>query len=388
MIEAQLEGLNMVTEYVRQDFPLTTSFIKELHALITRAQTFYDATDALGRPLRARLTHGKYKTLANNVRLDDGTLLEFAPPEQINGEMERLVEWYNGMGDVHPIVSAAWLHHRFVQIHPFQDGNGRVARALTQLSLERHRYPPLVVDRSNRGDYLEKLDRANDGDLTPLGRLFAKLAMRSIRRELEEPIPGPIPQTAREVARAFHQRLERKRHQEAEQKEVAAQLRAQQLYGRIVAWLEDEEEHLRNTFDQQMLTAWTAGATPDDPSSTWWRHQIIETAKQAEHYADLSKPWWRMLKVKVDGHQLRFVISIHHVGSRRTGVMAITSFGDIRIPDEEASSHENSFVETSRDAFTFTYDENVEDRSEELYEWLNASWSIALWKLMDQTVGR
>ena len=197
MLEAQMEGLEMAIEYVRRQFPLTTSFIRELHALITRSQHYYDATDALGRPIESVLTHGKFKTLANNVRRGDGSLLEFAPPEQVAGEIERLVEWYNDMSDVHPIVSAAWLHHRFVQIHPFQDGNGRVARALTLFSLGRAQDPPLVVDRKDRDDYLAALDSANDGDLTPLGRLFARLSMRSIRQEMEESDHRPGSKAAR-----------------------------------------------------------------------------------------------------------------------------------------------------------------------------------------------
>ena len=172
MLEAQLEGLQMVTDYVREDHPLTTSFIKQLHALITRAQTHYDATDTLGRPFQARLDHGTYKVFSNNVHRSDGSLLEFAPPEQVDGEIERLVEICNSMQEVHPVVSAAWLHHRFVQIHPFQDGNGRVARALTLLPLERNQFPPIVVDRHNYDRYIEALDQANDGDLVSLGRLI------------------------------------------------------------------------------------------------------------------------------------------------------------------------------------------------------------------------
>ena len=193
MLQAQMEGLEMVSEYVREGFPLTTSLVRELHALITRAQEFYDATDALGRSIQTRLTQGRFKTLPNNVILSDGSLLAFAPPEQVNGEIERLVEWYNGMDDVHPVVSAVWLHHRFVQIHPFQDGNGRVARALMLLSLGRHEYPLIVVDRKSRDAYLKALDKANDGDLTPLGLVFTKLAMRSIHCEIGEPISGGPP---------------------------------------------------------------------------------------------------------------------------------------------------------------------------------------------------
>ena len=179
-------GLEMVVEYARDDRSLTTSFIKELHALTTRAQAYYDATDSLGRPFQAFLQRGSYKTLPNNVQRSDGSLLEFAPPEQVAGEIERLVETYNAMDLLHPVVSAAWLHHRFVQIHPFQDGNGRVARALTLLAFEQRHYAPMVVDRDSRAGYLQALDEANAGDLVPLGRLFTELAMRCIRREMEE----------------------------------------------------------------------------------------------------------------------------------------------------------------------------------------------------------
>lgn len=73
MLEAQSTGLEFVIEYVRDDLRLTTSFIKELHALITRAQIEYDATDALGRRVRPKLNHGSFKTLPNNVRFADGS---------------------------------------------------------------------------------------------------------------------------------------------------------------------------------------------------------------------------------------------------------------------------------------------------------------------------
>ena len=391
MLGAQIEGLDLVTEYVRENYPLTTSFVKQLHALITRAQSHYQATDTLGGSVRARLNHGSFKVLPNNVKLADGSLLEFAPPEQVDGEMERLVEWYNGMGDVHPVVSAAWLHHRFVQIHPFQDGNGRVARALTLLSLGRDRYPPLVVDRDSRDRYLQSLDRANEGDLTPLCRLFTKLAMRSTRSELEEPIPDPGPQTAGEVARAFARRLERKRRARAVQRELAAHIRARQLHALIEYWVKEAGDDLTGVFHEQELSVRTETdeATPDDPRTKWWRYQIIQSAKRAEYYADLSSDtWWTRLRVTVNRLRLQFITSMHHVGSSRTGVMAITSFGDVRIlSGEESPSHEETFILTSWDAFTFSHDEEVEDRTAELYEWLDQSLAVALQELMRRTLG-
>jgi fido (protein-threonine AMPylation protein) len=86
--------------------------------------------------------------------------------------MESLLAIFEQTWDAHPVVRSAWLHHRFVCVHPFQDGNGRVARALTLLVLLRNHYAPLVVDRNQRADYLDALDEANEGDLRPLVRLF------------------------------------------------------------------------------------------------------------------------------------------------------------------------------------------------------------------------
>lgn len=390
MLEAQLEGLDMATEYVREDRPLTSSFIKQLHALITRAQPDYEATDQFGRVVRTELNHGSFKTWCNNVKLADGVLLEFAPPLQVNGEIERLVEWYGNMDGVHPVVSAAWLHHRFVQIHPFQDGNGRVARVLTFLSLERRQYPPLVVDRDRRDRYLDALDQANGGDLAPLGRLFAKLAMRSIRRELEEPVPEPLPQTAIEFARFHARKLRRQEQEETERKESNVRIRARQLHGRIEDWLKAAGEGLKKEYikENRKVDIRTDKASPGSKRDGWWRWQIIQSAKRAEHWADLrSSKWWAQLEVKINGVRTRFTASIHHVGSPRTGVMAITSFGDIQ-DGGKSSSYEDHFIETSSDAFTFTHDEEVEDRAEELYEWLDQSLAAALMELSRRTLGR
>ena len=73
-----------------------------------------------------------------------------------------------------PEVEAAWLHHRFAQMHPFEDGNGRVARALTVAVFLRGDYLVLVIrDEEHRDPYLDALEAADDGDLEALVDLFA-----------------------------------------------------------------------------------------------------------------------------------------------------------------------------------------------------------------------
>ncbi|MDE3194864.1 MAG: Fic family protein [Acidobacteriota bacterium] len=77
---------------------------------------------------------------------------EYCPPEHVASEMDALIAMHTEQTSrgVQPYVEAAWLHHAFTQIHPFQDGNGRVARALAALVLIRAGYFPFVVTRDER----------------------------------------------------------------------------------------------------------------------------------------------------------------------------------------------------------------------------------------------
>ena len=392
-IQAQLAGLELAIGFVRDGRALSSAFIKELHALITSTQDAYDATDSLGRNVKTRLNHGSFKNWPNNVKRADGSILEFAPPEQVTGEIERLIQLYGEMAyKVHPIVSASWLHHRFVQIHPFQDGNGRVARALVLLPLEREHYPPIVVGRLDRDRYLNALDTANSGDLAPFSRLFAKFAMRSIRGELEKPIPAAAPQTAKEAIRAFALAWHQKEKAKTEQRKLGVRIRPQEMHARIQAWMKEAGDDLEASFKEQgrEIKIDARAAEPDSDNADLWRRQIIKTAKQSGHYADLSSDkWWQTLQVEINGFRLQFVVSIHHVGSPRTGVMAVTSFGRIqyRIQGTDYGVAKD-FVETSWDAFSFSHDKEVENRTQDLCDWLDQSLATALRELSIRVLGR
>lgn len=131
------------------------------------------------------IKRGEYKSLPNNPRRPDGEVHAYGPPEWTKEEMEALIHMYRDAELIHtPEVKSAWLHHRFTQIHPFQDGNGRVARALASLVFLREGLFPLVIRESDRKEYICALETADAGNLGPTITLFARRQRDAILKAL------------------------------------------------------------------------------------------------------------------------------------------------------------------------------------------------------------
>jgi len=179
--------LNGLFDFVARRRELSTSYIKEIHQAFTRNQHTTEAVDQFGKVISVELLKGEWKRAPNNPTKSDGSIHQYCPPEHVASEMDNLVSWHNehiGLG-VPPEVEAAWLHHRFTQIHPFQDGNGRIARALASLVLIRAKFFPLVMVRESRSDYIDALQHADKlDDLRPLVELIAKHQESTITRAI------------------------------------------------------------------------------------------------------------------------------------------------------------------------------------------------------------
>jgi len=384
-ITAQFDALSFLADAEQRGQPLTPFFIRQLHQLITTTQSTYDATDALGQAVDAPLHRGQWKTQPNHVRRPDGTLLEYTPPEHVQSEIDRLTELFEASSDAHPIVRAAWLHHRFICIHPFKDGNGRVARALVLLVLLAANYSPLVVDRTRRDEYLRTLDAANDGDLLPLIRLFAQLEIVALRSELEVPAPSPrVGQTAVDVAESVVERLRGVKLGTDEARAAAVASVAESVRARVESELSEQAARLKGAFLQldPKANAWTASAKPPDKRAKYWRIQLIDAARAVSFFTNLNDgTWWVQLSVSALGVELRYVVATQKVGHGETGVVAVTVFAESVVPRAPEADWEPPAAlirPTSADSVTLTEKDSVDDRWAEICEVIERTLAAAV----------
>lgn len=164
------EAIHFVDELVSKVEDINEQNIKAIHQLVLNR---IDSPAA-----------GAYRT-ANVLITGAG----FVPPDHfhLREEMAGLLEWHKSDARMlHPIDRAAQLHTRFVEIHPFKDGNGRTARLLLNLELMRDGYPVAIILREDRLEYFDALEKACvERDYSDFTRMVARCVARSLDLYLE-----------------------------------------------------------------------------------------------------------------------------------------------------------------------------------------------------------
>lgn len=165
-IEGHDDAVKAIEEAVEEGDALNQAFIRNLHSILLKEPYEMPAESPDGHRTMRPISVGQYKTMPNNVRTQTGEMHYFAPPDQVQSMMSDLIDWCRekeAEGE-HAIVIAATFHYRFVQIHPFDDGNGRMARLLTNLILMRHGYTIAMVQRDGRDRYIAEIEQAQATD--------------------------------------------------------------------------------------------------------------------------------------------------------------------------------------------------------------------------------
>ena len=158
-------ALKMVNEEIQlKEMPLTQHFIRTLHRTLLREDYTVYRNLPGGMQTSYTVHAGQYKTRPNSVITRYGDRFDYASPEETPALMTDLVDWYNQAeqeGKLSPVELAALFHYRYIRIHPFEDGNGRIARLMVNFILARHGYPMIVVRSRNKSEYLEALHSAD-----------------------------------------------------------------------------------------------------------------------------------------------------------------------------------------------------------------------------------
>lgn len=333
---------------------------------------------------------GRFKEYPNNPKRPDGSLHEYCPPIHVDSEVDKLIAWLNEYEHDDPVLVAAWLHHRFTQVHPYQDGNGRVARALTTLVLLKSDLLPLVVDRDLRVEYIDSLERADGGELADLAKIFARLERAAILQALSVDADADISHQ-RSLTSAVLQSLKQKFGKRREAKD--AELR--QVNGVALALrthakrlLENTSHDLKDAMSQMAETeVRVLEGGSDRDTAHWYKYEVVKSANDTGKYANFSENhYFARATVRSGREQLVFVTSLHHVGRELSGVMEATAFARLASFEEsdERKLISQDFSLCSPEPFVFTYQTEADGISEPFSRWLDTALAVALKEFGDR----
>ena len=202
LIRSQLRAYEYIVDFATGQQAITEAWVRELHETICAGQSEYTVHTPVGRQTRA-LPLGRYKEEPNHVLTPAGGVHSYCPVHDTPSEMHRLVAEVksDAFQAAHPIVQAAFAHHALTAIHPFSDGNGRVARAMASVFTCRAASVPLLILTEHKVAYFQALAEADQRKLRPFLeftlargvdalRLGAEALRRARRPSLDEALGG------------------------------------------------------------------------------------------------------------------------------------------------------------------------------------------------------
>lgn len=156
------EAFDLMIELVHAKKKISQEIIQQIHEFV----------------MKGLINHpGQYRT--ENVRI---TCAKIRPPSyhEIINLLDDYIQDIQTL-KIQTIKKAAYIHHEFVRIHPFIDGNGRVARLLTNFYLMKKGFPPIIIQKENRKKYYTSLKKADHGDLSDLATFIARTVNESLQ---------------------------------------------------------------------------------------------------------------------------------------------------------------------------------------------------------------
>ncbi len=382
IIQDQQQAIEGLFDFVKGNQPFSEHFIRSMHEKFVAHQDTVEAQTPKGEIITVPLLKGAYKKHPNNPKKSDGKIHLYCPPEFVIDEMERLITLYDKYNElkIAPEVLSAWLHHRFTQIHPFQDGNGRIARAIATLVFLKAGLFPLVIRESDRETYLNALEKADNDDISDLVKLFAKrqrdciLSALSTQQQVEKSgFAEQIFSNGLKLLQAKHS----KKKAEIIQVYALADALQNTLIQKLKEYGQTFSEGLEHNNHKHGAVA-SESKNNDEEKNYYFRNEIIKIAKKHDYYADTKhyKSWSRLI-INTDSI-FEIIFSIHGVGHSDNGVMAISGFTFEKNMSEDKIPSAINIKSAQQDVFVFNYLEKEKEVMERFGEWFKESFVIAL----------
>ncbi|MCC5877496.1 MAG: Fic family protein [Candidatus Sumerlaeia bacterium] len=368
-----LEGL---FAFISDQRDLSVSYIRELHQQLCASQDTVVGMDPQGNRVEKKLRKGDWKKMPNNPHRQDGSVHEYCPPEHVNSEIENMVALHHQhlKDGVSPEVEAAWLHHRFTQIHPFEDGNGRVARALASLVLLRAELFPFIIDRDEQGAYISALEVADrDDDLRPLIRMVAKqqqgalLAALDLSRDVMrgQEAADSLEKTLAGAAEKIRQKQYKKQQDDFQAIETRTNVLIELCNNKLRETSQELKVRLVEFSGQYEIQTQQS----DSDQGHWYHYQVAQLAQKLRYVAN-THAWHRWARLRISGDPGgHLVFTFHQSGQDFRGVFMATAFYEARGNGEgESSKVVTPIVD---EGFAITLNEDEERLHSRFKEWLD-----------------
>lgn len=369
------EAIEGLYTFVSGERKLSKSYIRELHDALTLHQETIDARDTQGNAVKRKLRRGQWKVMRNDVVHPDGRTFEFCPPEHVEHELDRMLEMhYSHQIESVPVdIQTAWLHHRFSIIHPFEDGNGRVARCLATLVLLRANWLPLVVTREDRVKYIASLRSADAGDLKPLVDQIGALQRKSIRQalSLSERVINESTAVSGILA-AFKSKYSDRQKAEAGDRKRALDV-ADTLQHLANETLNGFAEEITNEISalNPHFSAKLGEGSRGSEREKYNYHQTIECAKKFGYFADLRVyRAWSSLNIEAD-RKVEILFAFHGVGKGSSGMLGCAAMVYPKDRDPQYGPRIGEVQPLGEEPFEFYHTEATGDVQRRFRQWLD-----------------
>lgn len=284
------------------EHPLTEAYIKQLNQLILVRPFWKEAITEDGQPTRRLIKVGEYKEYPNSVRLQNGEIFEYASPIDTPIKMGELIQWFNAENEkkeLHPVALAALLHYKFVLIHPFDDGNGRISRLLMNYVLLKNNLPPVIIKTHDKRSYLNALNQADTGNIDAFINYIAEQVIWSIEIQIKA-TKGESIEEVGDVEKEIQLLQKQLRQQNEATQKVTSALVVQALEQNIFPLIKLIEQKLnplkqfffdsKERFDYRIDNDGTTGSSDLNPErwqdveETWLINEIKVPNKIVRHF--------------------------------------------------------------------------------------------------------